>query len=167
VWHYGFDRDALPQEALHPDGLQVRPLWDEQIRAGRFPQQSIVLNTSRAIRARYLPSTHLSPERIAQLHQLLREALDAGVLVTAFVPPVHPALTRAAAGTPWQHVTEELVRVLRSAQKEGMLQYVETRSLRKFAGDSTLYYDAIHMTAGNADRLLALVYRTQARCAVQ
>lgn len=167
VWHYGFDREALPQEALGPDGLQVRPLWDEQIRAGRFAQHSVVLNTSRAIRARYVVSTQLSPHRLAQLHQLLREALNAGVLVTAFVPPVHPALTRDAAGTSFKRLTEELVRVLRTAQKDGLLQYVETRSLRDFAGDSTFYYDAIHMTAGNADRLLASVYRTRDRCAVQ
>lgn len=167
AWHYGFDRKALPQEALDADGLQVRPLWDEAIRSGRFPQQSLVLNTSRAVRARYLEETRLSAGRLAQLHRLLQEARNAGVLVTAFVPPVHPALTRDAAGTSFERLTEDLVRVLRSAQSEGLLQYVETRALTDFAGDSTLYYDAIHMTARNADRLLAAVYRSSARCAVQ
>lgn len=167
AWHYGFDREALPQEALGPDGLQVRPLWDDAIRSGRFPQQSVVLSTSRAVRARYLGGTQLSAGRLNQLHQLLREARDAGVLVTAFVPPVHPALTRDAEGTSLDRLTEDLVRVLRSAESDGLVQYVETRSLADFAGDSTLYYDAIHMTAGNADRLLATVYRSPGRCAVQ
>lgn len=167
AWHYGFDREALPQEALGPDGLQVRPLWDDAIRSGRFPQQSVVLSTSRAIRSRYVQETRLSAGRLALLHQLLREARNAGVRVTAFVPPVHPALIRDAAGTSFQRLTEDLVRVLRAAQSDGLLQYVETRSLSDFAGDSTLYYDAIHMTAGNADRLLAALYRTPGHCAVQ
>jgi len=167
AWHYGFDRQALPQEALRPDGLQVRPLWDEEIRTGRFQQHSVVLNTSRAIRERYRESTRLSAGRLSQLGQLLREAREAGVIVTVFVPPVHPALSREAAGTSFQQLTEELVQVLRKAQKEGLLQYVETRSLKRFAGDSMAYYDAIHMTAGNADRLLTSLYQTQERCALQ
>ena len=167
AWHYGFDRQALPQEKLGPDGLQMRPRWDHEISAGRFPQQSVVLSTSRAIRARYLGEPQLAPGRLAHLQLLLREARAAGVTVTVFVPPVHPALARDAAGTSFQRLTEDLVRVLRAAEAEGMLQYVETRSLSDFAGDSTLYYDAIHMTAANADRLLAAVYRGRGRCAVQ
>lgn len=167
AWHYSFDRQALPQEKLDPDGLQMRPRWDHEISAGQFPQQSVVLNTSRAIRARYLGDPQFAPARLAQLQLLLREARAAGVTVTAFVPPVHPALARDAAGTSFQRLTEGLVQLLRSAEADGMLQYVETRSLADFAGDSTLYYDAIHMTAGNADRLLAAVYRGRGRCAVQ
>jgi hypothetical protein len=49
----------------------------------------------------------------------------------------------------------------------GLLHYVETRSLADFAGDSTFYYDAIHMTSGNADKLLAAVYPSPGRCALQ
>lgn len=165
--HYGFDRGALPQEALRPDGLQLRPLWDDAIRAGRFPQQSMVSQTSRTLRAHYLREARLSPTRLARLHQLLREAHAAGVLVTAFVPPVHPVLAREAAATGYQRLTEDLVAVLRAAQGQGLLQYVETRSMSDFSGDPTLYYDAIHMTAENTDRLLAAVYRGSGRCAVQ
>jgi len=167
VWHYRFDRGALPQEALDPDGLQTRPRWDQEIRTGRFPQHSVVLTTSRAIRTRYLGEPHLSPGRLAQFQLLLREARAAGVRVTAFVPPVHPVLLRDAAGTAFQSLTDSLVRVLLRAERDGMLRYVETRSLSDFAGDSTLYYDAIHMTAGNADRLLAALYQSPRRCAVQ
>lgn len=167
LWHHAFDRNVLPQEALGQDGLQVRPFWDHQIQNGRFPQQSVILTSSRAIRSRYLGTARLSPGRLAQLDQLLKEALAAGVRVTAFVPPVHPALIRDAAGTSLKPLTDDLVRVLRSAKRRGLLHYVETRSLRSFSGDSTLYYDAIHMTAGNADRLLEAVYPTQVRCAVQ
>ena len=167
VRHYGFGRGTLPQEALGPDGLQVHPLWDQEIRTGRFPQQSRVSQTSRTLRAHYVRRANLSPTRLGRLHQLLREARAAGVLVTAFVPPVHPALAREAAGTGYQRLTEELVGVLRAAQGQGLLQYVETRSMTDFSGDTTLYYDAIHMTAENTDRLLAAVYRGAGRCALQ
>jgi len=167
VWHYGFDRQALPLDALAPDGLQARPLWDDQIRSGRFRPHTEVLASSRAIRGRYTGDLRLSSGRVTQLYQLLREARDAGVRVTAFVPPVHPALTRDAAGTSFERLTDDLVAALRSAERVGLLHYVETRSLADFAGDSTLYYDAIHMTSANADRLLAAVYPSPGRCAIQ
>jgi hypothetical protein len=167
VWHHGFDRQALPLESLHPDGLQARPLWDDQIRSGRFHRYTEVLASSRAIRGRYTGDVHLSTGRVAQLRQLLTEARNAGVRVTAFVPPVHPALSRDAAGTSFERLTEDMVAVLRAAERAGLLHYVETRSLTDFAGDSTLYYDAIHMTSGNADKLLAAVYPSPGRCAVQ
>jgi len=167
VWHYGFDRQKLPQEELAPDGFQTRPLWDDEIRNGRFPQHSAVLASSHAVRSRYLGGNHLSPGRLAQLHELLEEARAAGVQVRAFVPPVHPALSRDAAGTALPGLTAELVGYLRSAEREGLIHYVETRSLSDFHGDSTLYYDAIHMTPDNADRLLTAVYNGRGRCAVQ
>ncbi|HEU5305287.1 MAG TPA: hypothetical protein VFU40_11630, partial [Gemmatimonadales bacterium] len=75
--------------------------------------------------------------------------------------------SRDAAGTALERLTDNLVRVLRSAQKDGLLRYVETRSLGDFAGDSTFYYDAIHMTGANADRLVEWLYRSEGRCAVQ
>lgn len=167
VWHYGFDREKLPQEALEGDGFQTRPLLDDQIRKGRFAQHSVVLASSHAVRARYLAGAHLSPGRVAHLRALLEEARTAGVRVTAFVPPVHPALTRDAAGTALPGLTAELVGVLRSAEREGLIRYVETRSLGDFQGDSTLYYDAVHMTADNADRLVTEIYDGRGRCAVQ
>jgi hypothetical protein len=167
VWHYGFDSEKLPQEELEADGFQTRPLWDDEIRNGRFPQHSVVMASSHAVRSRYLSGARLSTGRLAQLHELLVEAQAAGVQVRAFVPPIHPVLARDAAGTALPGLTAELVGYLRSAESEGLIHYVETRSLTDFQGDSTLYYDAVHMTPGNADRLLTAVYDGRGRCAVQ
>ena len=64
--------------------------------------------------------------------------------VIAFVPPVHPVLSRDAAGTSFERLTEDMVAVLRAAEQAGLLHYVETRSLADFAGDSTLY--ATHLS---------------------
>jgi hypothetical protein len=167
AWHYGFDRETLPEEVLTADGFQLHPLWDYEIRRQRYPQEVRVMQSSHDVRARYAAFEHLSPGAVAQLQQLLREARDAGVRVTVFVPPVHPELTREAEGTSLPSLTAELVTVLREAQRQKLLRYVETRSLGDFAGDSTQFYDAIHMTRGNADRLLKAVYQGERRCAVQ
>ncbi|MGH7509166.1 MAG: hypothetical protein ACREMZ_06820 [Gemmatimonadales bacterium] len=167
MWHFGFNREDLPQEAVRPDGFQVYPLWDEEIHHGRFQQQLRVSSSSRAIRSRYLAQARISPTGLAQLDLLFREAGSAGVRVTTFVPPVHPALLRDAATTPLPALTNELVSFLRASERSGLVRYVETRSLDDFGGDSTLYYDAIHMRSGNADQLLARLYRSQVRCAVQ
>jgi hypothetical protein len=125
------------------------------------------MQSSHDVRARYAAAVHLSPGALQQLQLLLREAQAAGVRVTVFVPPVHPALTRVAESTSLASLTAELVAVLREAQRQQLLRYVETRSLGDFAGDSTQFYDAIHMTRGNADRLLNAVYQGKRRCAVQ
>jgi hypothetical protein len=167
IWHYGFDRKALPEETLTQDGFQIHPRWDDEIRRHRYPQELRVIQSSQSVRSRYTAALHLSPAALDQLEQLLREARAANVRVTVFVPPMHPALIRDAEGTSLPGLTAELVAVLRDAQQQKLLQYVETRSLGDFAGDSTQFYDAIHMTAGNADRLVATLYPGEASCAVQ
>jgi hypothetical protein len=152
---------------LTTDGFQIHPRWDDEIRRHRYPQELRIIESSHAVRSRYTAALHLSSAALAQFQQLLREARAADVRVTVFVPPLHPALMRDTEGTSLPGLTAELLAVLRTAQQQELLQYVETRSLADFAGDSTQFYDAIHMTAGNADRLVARLYPGQASCAVQ
>ena len=167
VGHFAFHPDALPQEALAADGFQTHPRWDAELRLGVFPQQTRVAVSSRDVRSRYAGGISLSSSRLRELDRLLGEAKDARVRVTVFVPPVHPLLLHEAMGTALPSLTAQLVGVLRGAERKGLVRYAETRSLADFAGDPALYYDAIHMTAANADRLLAALYRKPTGCALQ
>jgi hypothetical protein len=167
VEHFALDPDALPQEVLAPDGFQTHPRWDAELRLGVFPQQTRVAISSRDVRSRYVGQVQLSSSRLRELDRLLREANEAGVRVTVFVPPVHPVLLHETMGTALPSLTTQLVGILRAAEQKGLARYAETRSLADFAGDPALYYDAIHMTAGNADRLLATLYRKPTGCALQ
>ncbi len=159
---------GLPQEALRDDGLQSYPVWDDEIRRGVFPEEERVLGSVPGVLGRYTSFPRLSLRKVGYLQTLVKEAHADGVEVIAFIPPVHPALERAAEGsTVLQQRSAEAARLLRRLESEGMLRYLETRSLENFGGDSTLYYDAIHLMPTNADRLLATLLGHPSGCALQ
>ena len=116
---------------------------------------------------RYASFPQLEPTRVAYLRTFLDEAKVAGIDVIAFIPPVHPSLSRAAEGTTLPDRTAETVALLREFEAAGFLRYVETRDLAAFGGDSTLFTDAIHMDGENATRLLTYLVGHEGACAVQ
>lgn len=134
---------------------------------GAFDQTEQVYGSISGVRSRYDSFVRLSERRLALLDQLLDEAATAGIAITVFIPPAHPALDRALSGTAAPSLTAELVSRLDSEAARGRLRYVETRTLADINGDSTAYYDAIHMMPANAARLLGRVLGTQDGCALQ
>ena len=159
----------LPQEAIAPDGWQTHPKWDAELAARDFPQRKRVGESVAAVSMRYRRELRLSPSRLSLLERLLGEARESGVKVTAFIPPVHPDLERSLAAGSLPSLTAEMVDVLRNAERRGLLRYVHTSGLPGYSTDPRLYYDAVHMMAGNGDRLLARLYRggRAGDCAVQ
>ena len=159
----------LPQEAIASDGWQTHPRWDAELAARDFPQGERVRESVAAVRARYRRELRLSPSRLLLLARLLQEAREAGVKVTAFIPPLHPDLERSLDAGSLPSLTAEMVGVLRDAERRGLLRYVHTSGVPGYSSDPSLYYDAVHMMAGNGDRLLTWLYRggRERDCAVQ
>jgi hypothetical protein len=161
------DHDSLPEFVLEPDGLQRYPRVEAALRMGTFPQHARVLGSIPGILGRYERFSALEPERVGYLKQFALEAKAAGVNLVAFIPPVHPAFMRAAAGTAWRERTEETVRLLRSLEGEGLLRYVETRPLLTATADTVHFVDAIHFLAPAAATLAVALTGSPGRCAVQ
>lgn len=159
----------LPQEAIALDGWQTHPKWDAELAARDFPQRERVRESVAAVSNRYRGELRLSPSRLSLLERLLQEARQAGVKVTAFIPPVHPDLERSLAAGALPGLTAEMVGVLRDAERRGLLRYMHTSGVPGFSTDPSLYYDAVHMMSGNSDRVLAWLYRgaRERDCAVQ
>ena len=130
-------------------------------------QPTQVLKSVPSILTRYAFFPRLEPTRVAYLRTFLEEARSAGIEVFAFIPPVHPALTRAAEGSGLPDRTAETVALLEELEREGLLRYVETRDLATFGGDPIYFFDAIHMMPENSFRLLAYLYGQPGGCALQ
>ena len=158
----------LPQEAIARDGWQVHPRWDAEIAAGEFAQPERVSESVVAVSRRYRDDLQLSPSRLRLLEQMLLEAREAGVKVTAFIPPVHPGLEHDESARALPRLTTAMEDVLRDAERRGLLRFVPTSEADGYVNDPALYYDAVHMMAGNGDRLLGRVYGAErgAACAV-
>ncbi len=159
--------DSTPETLLGADGVQRYPRAESVLSHAPDAMQPQVLGSIPGILARYESFSGLDSERTADLSDFAREAHAAGIEVVAFIPPVHPALARAAAGTAWRPRTEETVALLRGLEGEGVLRYVETRQLLDASRDTTQFVDAIHFLAPAAATLAGALSGGRGRCAVQ
>jgi hypothetical protein len=155
-----------PEFELEPNGLERYTAVERLRRRGGFSGPERVAVSLPGILARYPGFTGLDSTRVADLRRFAAEAAAAGIRVTAFIPPVHPALARAAAATPWRERNRETVALLRDLEQAGELHYVETRDLAALGADSTGYVDALHFLAPVTD-LLAEALAGRTGCAVQ
>jgi hypothetical protein len=160
-------RESLPEFSLEPDGLQRYPRAEAELRLGSFRQEARVLGSIPGILGRYESFTALQPERVGYLRRFAEEARAAGVSLVAFIPPVHPAFGRVASGTAWRARTEETVQLLRSFERDGLLRYVETRSLLATSADTSQFVDAIHFLAPAAATVARTLTGSSGRCALQ
>jgi hypothetical protein len=160
-------RESLPEFSLESDGLQRYPRAEAALRLGSFPQQARVVGSIAGILGRYESFTALQPDRVGYLRRFAEEAKAAGVSLVAFIPPVHPAFVRAASGTAWRARTEETVQLLRSLERDGLLRYVEIRSLLAASADTSQFVDAIHFLAPVAATVAQALTGSPGRCALQ
>jgi hypothetical protein len=156
-----------PEFVLDPDGLQHYPEAEAALRRGSFPQHDQVLGSIPGVLGRYESFPSLDSARVGDLRQFAQEAHHAGLDLVAFIPPVHPAFERAAAGTAWPARAQETVSLLRALEREHLLRYVETRDLVAASPDTLLYVDAIHFLAPVAASVAARLTGGQSRCALQ
>jgi hypothetical protein len=152
---------------LDGDGVQRYPALEDQWREGTLPIGERVAASIPGLLSRYDNFTALDADRLADLDRLVREARKAGVTVTAFIPPVHPAFERVALGTAWRARTEETVQLLQTYQAAGALRYVETRGIAWAQGDAAPFVDGVHFLAPVAARVVEAVTGRPDGCAVQ
>jgi hypothetical protein len=156
-----------PEFSLDADGLQHYVRAESALARGEAPDAARIPGSIPGILGRYESFPGLDPERVAALRQFADEAHRGGIAIVAFIPPVHPAFERAAAGTAWQPRTEETVRLLQSLEEEGVLRYAEVRALIATSPDTTQFVDAIHFLAPVAAALTQALTGSPERCALQ
>lgn len=157
-------RRPVSEVVLEPDGLQRYLKAEAELRTGTFPTAERVIGSIPGVLTRYEAFPALDSIRVSMLRQFVVEAKAAGLSVTAFIPPVHPALSRAAINTAWAPRTEETVALLRTLAQDGGIRYVETRALTV---DSMQFVDAVHFLAPVADRVAEALTGTPGGCALQ
>jgi hypothetical protein len=149
---------------LEADGLQRYPIVEGELQAGHPETARRVAASIPGVLARYESFAGLDSERVSSLKKFVSEARQAGLSVTAFIPPVHPGFARVASTTAWAPRTSETVALLRALEREEGLRYVETRFLPI---DSTQFVDAIHFLGPVADRIAEALTATPGGCALQ
>ena len=163
----GNPRRGPAEIVLDGDGVQRHPFLEDQWRRGTLAAGERVAASIPGLLSRYKDFPALDPDRLADLDRLIREAREAGVSITVFIPPVHPAFERVALGTAWQARTEETVQLLGAYQARGVLRYVETRGLLREQGDSAAFVDGVHFLAPVGARVVEAVTGRPDGCAVQ
>ena len=157
---------AEPSTVLGADGMQQYRRAEAEIARGVSLAPDIAASIP-AILSRYEAFPALDSTEVATLRRFVAEAHAAGIEVTAFIPPVHPALARAASHTAWLPRTEETVSLLRQLEAEHLLRYVETRDLAALGADSTGFLDGVHFLAPVAMRVTGALVGHPDGCALQ
>jgi hypothetical protein len=158
---------AAADAVLDADGRQRYSGAEALLARASAGTQPAVLASIPGILARYESFPSLDSTRAGYLRLFLTEARAAGVAVTVFIPPVHPAFARAASGTAWRARTEETVRLLRAMERDGLARYVETRTLLDSRADTLAFVDAIHFASPAAAVLAGALTGHPERCAFQ
>lgn len=153
--------------ALDADGLQHYLRVESALARGDAPDAARILGSIPGILGRYESFPGLDTERVAALREFAEEAHHSGIEVVAFIPPVHPAFERAAAGTTWRPRTDETVALLQTLEAERLLRYIETRELIAASPDTTRFVDAIHFLAPVAATLTQALTGSSSHCALQ
>jgi hypothetical protein len=157
---------VAPPVVLDPDGVQVYRRVEERLAAGGSLAEEVAASVPNIL-SRYEAFPGLDSGRVATFRGFLTEAHAAGVEVIAFIPPVHPALARAASATAWQARTEETVQLVKALELRGLLRYVETRDLAALRADSTRFLDGVHFLAPVAARVAEALAGHPDGCALQ
>ena len=162
------DREREPDPVFDRFGFLTYTAWERARASGTFDLASHVRESEEEYRARYRGFKALDTRRVATLGEMLREAHARGIIVDAFIPPLHPALERMLARTTSYNARARETRALlfRFA-RDGLLRYHETGHLDDFSGDSTAFFDGAHMAEDNAVRLASRIYGRPVTCAVQ
>jgi hypothetical protein len=153
-----------PDMVLEPDGLERYAGIEAEIRSGVFDGSARVTGSIPGALSRYEAFATLDSARVGWLREFLGEARRSAVAVRGFIPPVHPAFVRRAEQTAWRDRTDETVELLRSLERDGLLSYVETRTL---VVDTTGFVDAVHFLAPVAARLAGALMDRPDGCALQ
>ncbi|MFI5398663.1 MAG: hypothetical protein ACHQ9S_24305 [Candidatus Binatia bacterium] len=159
-------RRPEPVYEFDSTGFVRYPEVERLVRAGRYELRPHINLSVADYRRRYEGYTALSSWRVAAFDEFLRIANVAGTRVDAFIPPPHPTLVSELAQTTLLARTRETEALLSDYERRGLLHYVPLPTLMRFGGDSTLYFDGVHMMEANAVRLMNEVYRS-GTCAVQ
>lgn len=152
--------------SLEPDGFLRYTLLEEQTRSGTLPFGGYLRSTISGYRGMFRTFTALDPGRVAAFRELLAAARQRGIVVDAFIPPLHPELLRGLAGTPtFAARMGETEALLQSLEREGLLHRFDFGTLESFGADPREFFDGQHMMETNASRLLLKMHGKDAGCA--
>jgi len=163
---YTLQPSARPLEnyTFHSDGYLTYRVWEPELAGGTLPSTTLIADMERRLKSSLARPTFtaLDSRRVQLFIALVRDAHANGIRIDAAIPPITPSLARIVdAGTVGQRL-QDLDRLLRSLDAQGVLHYAPMATVADFGGDPHGFFDGIHMTPPNTNRfLLALFHRTR------
>jgi hypothetical protein len=158
-----------PHELNHdaPDGLVVYDEWDPQLAQGKLD----LVRGREAAKGRFAPQayagfTSLPPERVRMIRELVEREHARGVAIHVVVPPLHPSLEALRRQSALSNRMRELEAFLYDLKGAGLIQYISVGSPRDFGGDNDGYYDGVHLTEANTNRLLLAMFGRAHGCGI-
>lgn len=103
----------------------------------------------------------VEPGPLEEFRQVVRLANERGDVPTVFLTPYHPIAEEQLAEHDLAGRRAEVLGRLEQLRSEGDLRFelVDLSDIARFDGDPDQFYDGVHMTPANTDRVLRLLHR--------
>lgn len=152
----------LGSTAFAPNGFRRYDVHDAAFaRGSTLPQQ---LRASEALYARvYRRYRRLSPTQERYFEKTLASMETWGDPPVIVLTPIHPAMRRALAPLGWSERRREVLAYLHELQRRHRFRLLDMTSLSSFGGSPNDFYDGLHLTLPNMQRLLDTIVRRERR----
>jgi hypothetical protein len=147
------------ENVFQRDGWNDAEAWDEKFARGLV--RSDIDVSLGEYSNRYAGFQHVDVDRARMFEDLLASASRRGMKVRAFLTPLHPkVLERLRRERDFERLRNEVVSTLRDLEsKNAGFSFRDYTEVQSFGGSVDLFMDGAHVRKGNADRILAALYR--------
>ena len=160
VWTGGADGQEPREARFSEAGMQLwsLPLGKTEVFRERLIRKQVAMYAGFIFERDSYDGIEQAP--LDEFTDAIRIANEHGEVPTVFLTPYHPLAEDLLQKYGIEERTREVQALLRRLQREGDVEFelVDASELASFEGDPAGFYDGIHMTPENTERVLELIH---------
>jgi hypothetical protein len=136
---------------FEPDGYLHYLLYEKERAEGHYPLQRRVDAMADDYTRRFQGYSHLSPERVGYLRDIMDYARQRNMRVILFITTLHPRVIEVVDPTGYEQRYAQVKDLLEQMKQEYGAQVFDFSTVDKFGGQTDWFYDGAHIDERNAD----------------
>ena len=146
---------VLARTSFRKDGVVEYPLWESQVKAGRFNLDKYMKHSVAEYRGRYRGFDKISEWRKQRFMEFLELCRSKKIHVKAFITTLHPTVTAdLEKQSNYRRLKSELWDFLQNARKSHPFELYDFADAASYGGNYQDFWDGAHINDRNAEKLL-------------
>jgi hypothetical protein len=150
-----------PNLSVDPDGVVHFAQREQELRAGSYDLDAAVAEEMPYLEESYARKWQLSETHTARFMQIVELCHSYGIRLVVSLMPDHPRAIERLRSLGWEENRDRLLALLKQEQARGpWFDLFDFSSIDRFGGTSDAFINATHVTAPNAEKMLAPMLQT-------